>query len=145
MDRNFLCLQYGADKIEIDLSLSALISLFMKSNIGFLNNPNLHAIISTLLIINWQWVKKFILLYYMKYITLWCSSLVSRFNLVQSFRYTPYLFYKKRFKSEINSLCIWTRDNTTFDNLNLINFFQNQNTRVSLESVFDIKQAQPQQ
>jgi hypothetical protein len=27
----------------------------------------------------------------------------------QSFNYTPYLFYKKRFKSEINSFCIWTQ------------------------------------
>ncbi len=34
--------------------------------------------------------------------------LVSSFNLSQSFNYTPYLFYKKRFKSEINSFCIWT-------------------------------------
>jgi hypothetical protein len=30
------------------------------------------------------------------------------FNLLQLFKYTPYLFYKKRFKSEINSFCIWT-------------------------------------
>ncbi len=49
---------YGADTIAIDLSLSALIFWFMKSIIRFLNNPNLHAIISTLLIINLQWVKK---------------------------------------------------------------------------------------
>jgi hypothetical protein len=28
--------------------------------------------------------------------------------LLQSFNYTPYFFYKKRFKSEINSFCIWT-------------------------------------
>jgi hypothetical protein len=34
--------------------------------------------------------------------------LVSSFNLSQSFTYTPYLFYKKRFKSEINSFYIWT-------------------------------------
>jgi hypothetical protein len=34
--------------------------------------------------------------------------LVSSFNLSQSFSYTPYLFYKKPFKSEINSFCIWT-------------------------------------
>ncbi len=34
--------------------------------------------------------------------------LVSCFNLSQSFNCTPYLFYKKRFKSEINSFCIWT-------------------------------------
>jgi len=33
--------------------------------------------------------------------------LVSSFNLSQSFNYTPHLFYKKRFKSEINSFCIW--------------------------------------
>ncbi len=31
------------------------------------------------------------------------------FNLMQSFNYTPYLFYNKRFKSEINSFCIWTQ------------------------------------
>jgi hypothetical protein len=35
--------------------------------------------------------------------------LVSIFNLTQSFNFTPYLVYKKRFKSEINSFCIWTR------------------------------------
>ncbi len=35
--------------------------------------------------------------------------LVSSFNLSQSFNYTPYLFYKKLFKSEINSFCIWTQ------------------------------------
>jgi hypothetical protein len=34
--------------------------------------------------------------------------LVSSFNLSQSFIYTPLLFYKKWFKSEINSFCIWT-------------------------------------
>jgi hypothetical protein len=33
--------------------------------------------------------------------------LVSRFSLLQSFSYTHYLFYKKRFKKEINSFCIW--------------------------------------
>jgi hypothetical protein len=36
--------------------------------------------------------------------------LVSSFNLSQSFNYTPYLFSKKWFKSEINSFCIWTLD-----------------------------------
>jgi len=39
--------------------------------------------------------------------------LVSSFNLSQSFNYTPYLFYKKRFKSEINSFCIWTLVSTS--------------------------------
>jgi hypothetical protein len=34
--------------------------------------------------------------------------LVTSFNLSQSFNYTAYLFYKKRFKSEINCFCIWT-------------------------------------
>jgi hypothetical protein len=53
MDRNFVFL-HGADTIAIDLSLSALISLCMKSNIVFLNISNLHAIISTLLIIYLQ-------------------------------------------------------------------------------------------
>ncbi len=37
------------------------------------------------------------------------TMLVSSFNLSQSFNYTPYLFYKKRFKSEINSFCILTQ------------------------------------
>ncbi len=35
---------------------------------------------------------------------------VSSFNLSQSFNYTPYLFYKKWFKSQISSFCIWTLD-----------------------------------
>jgi hypothetical protein len=42
----------GEDTIAFDLSLSALISRFMTSIIGFLNNSNLHAISFTLLIIN---------------------------------------------------------------------------------------------
>jgi len=49
---------YGADTIAIDLSLSALISWFMKSIIGFFNNSNLHAIIYICLIINFHWVNK---------------------------------------------------------------------------------------
>ncbi len=112
---------YGADTIAIVLSLSALISWFMKSIIRFLNDPNLHAIISTLLIINLQWVQKNLFCCIIRNIWQCCPSLVSRFsfNLLQSFNYTPYLFYKNRFKSEINSFCIWTL--TTFDNLNLIN------------------------
>ncbi len=35
--------------------------------------------------------------------------LVSSFNLSQSFNDTPYLFYIKRSKSEINSFCIWAQ------------------------------------
>ncbi len=35
---------YGADTIPFDLSLSELISWFMKSITGFLNNSNVHAI-----------------------------------------------------------------------------------------------------
>ncbi len=46
--------------------------------------------------------------------------LVSSFNFLRSFNYTPYLFYKKRFKSEIISFCLWTpgdklRVNSTTD------------------------------
>ena len=36
--------------------------------------------------------------------------MVNSFNLLQSFNYMPNLFYKKRFKSEINSFCIWTQE-----------------------------------
>jgi hypothetical protein len=53
---------YGADTIAINLSLSALISWYMKSIIGFLNNYNLHAITSTLLKVNYIESKKVILL-----------------------------------------------------------------------------------
>ncbi len=35
--------------------------------------------------------------------------LVSSFTLSQSYNYTPYLFYKKWFKSGINSFCVWTQ------------------------------------
>ncbi len=35
--------------------------------------------------------------------------LVNSFNLSQSFNYTHYLYYKKRFKSEINCFCIRTQ------------------------------------
>ncbi len=63
MDRNFVCswCRHNCRSQVIDLSLSALISWFMISIIGLLNNSNLHAIISTLLIINLHRVKKFIL------------------------------------------------------------------------------------
>ncbi len=60
MDRNFVCLwrRHICRSQVIDLFLSALISWFIKSIIGFLNNSNLHAIISTLLIINLHWALK---------------------------------------------------------------------------------------
>jgi hypothetical protein len=38
------------------------------------------------------------------------TMLVSSFNLSQSFNYAPYVFCKKRFKSEINCFCIRTLD-----------------------------------
>ncbi len=41
--------------------------------------------------------------------------LVSSFNLLQSFNYMPYLFYKQRFKYEISPFCIWTRDTVDSD------------------------------
>ncbi len=57
MDRNFVCLwrRHNCRSQVIDLTL---ISWFMKSIIGVLNNSNLHAIISTLLLINLHWFKK---------------------------------------------------------------------------------------
>ncbi len=78
---------YGTDTIAIDLSLSTRISWFMKSIIGFLNDYNLHAIISTLLIINLHWDKKN-----------YFAVLVEIYNNIgqQPFNYMPYLFYKKR-------------------------------------------------
>jgi hypothetical protein len=48
MDRNFVC--YGADTISPFLRYL----LIYEINYGFLNNSNLHAIISKLLIINLQ-------------------------------------------------------------------------------------------
>ncbi len=61
MDRYFACSwrRHNCRSQVIDLSLSALISWFVNSSTGFLNNSNLHAIISSSLIINLQWVKKF--------------------------------------------------------------------------------------
>ena len=60
MDRNFVSLwrRHNCRSQVIDLSPSALISWYMKSIIGFWNNSNLHAIISTLLIFNLHWVLK---------------------------------------------------------------------------------------
>ncbi len=49
--------------------------------------------------------------------------LVSHFNILQSFNYTPDLFYKKKqFKSEIKSFCIWIMDHEH----EYYVFFQNQ-------------------
>ncbi len=63
MDHNFVCLwrRHNCKSQVIDLSLSALISWFFKSIIGFLNHYNLPAMISTSLIINLQWAPKFFL------------------------------------------------------------------------------------
>ncbi len=82
MDRNFVGLwrRHNCRSQVIDLSLSALISRFVKSIIGFLNNSNLHAIISTSLIINFIDPKKFILLYQKKFnvVPHWSAVLISR-------------------------------------------------------------------
>ncbi len=56
MDGNFVCL-WRRHNCNWSLT-SALISLFMKSIIGFLNNSNLHAIIFTLLLNILHWVYK---------------------------------------------------------------------------------------
>ncbi len=85
MDRNFVCLwrRRNCRSQVIDLSLSALISWFAKSITGFLNNSNLHAKISTLLIINlFPHIRR-------------NYNYVPHFNLLQSFNYTLYLFCKK--------------------------------------------------
>ncbi len=61
----------------IDLSHSALISSFMKSIIGFLNNSHLHAKISTLLIIILHLVNKNLFCCIFE-ITCWSAVLISR-------------------------------------------------------------------
>ncbi len=55
------------------------------------------------------------MLYYKKCITM----LVSSFNLSQSLNYTPYLFHKKQFISEINSYCKWTMASSVWSALYL--------------------------
>jgi hypothetical protein len=74
----------------------------MKSIIGFLNNYNLHAIFSTVLLINLHGVKKI----YFAVLEEIYTSVGQQFYLLQSFNYKPYLFYKKPYKSEINYFCI---------------------------------------
>ncbi len=71
----------GADTIAIDLSLSALISWFIKSNIGFLNNSKLHAIISTSLIIIFHRQKIYLAVLeeiYNNVVLHWSAVLISR-------------------------------------------------------------------
>jgi hypothetical protein len=86
---------YHTDIIAIDLSLSPRISWFMKSIINY----NLHAIISTLILINLHWDKT----------KLFCC--ISR-NLQQCWSATNQLhalsLLQKTFNSEINSFCKWT-------------------------------------
>ncbi len=102
MDCNFVCLWR---RLNCNWSLPFCADLLIyEIIIGFLNNSNLHAIISTLLIINLHWVKKIYFVVLEEILTM----LVISFNRSQSFNYTHYLFYKKRFKSEINSFCIRT-------------------------------------
>jgi hypothetical protein len=45
--------------------------------------------------------------------------LVSSFILSQSFNYAPYLFCKKRFKSEINCFCIRTQGTPCLTGMNV--------------------------
>ncbi len=96
MERNFVCSwrRPNCRSQVIHLSLSALISWFMKSITGFLNNFNFHAIISTSLINKFTLSLKNLFSCFRRNIKRFCSSLVSRFNFSQSFTYTPYLFYK---------------------------------------------------
>ncbi len=108
MERNFVCSwrRPNCRSQVIDLSLSEMISWFMKLIIRFLNNSNLHAIISTSLIINLHWVKKiyFAVLeeIYNYVVPQWSAVLISRNHSITRL----ISFTKNRFKSEINSFCI---------------------------------------
>jgi hypothetical protein len=46
---------------------------------------------------------------YIEYKNLFCCIRRIYSNVGQQFNYTPYLFFKKWFKSEITSFCIWTQ------------------------------------
>jgi hypothetical protein len=82
-DRNFVCLwrRHNCKSQVIDLSLSVLISWYMKSIIGFLINSNLQAIISTSLTINLQCVQKIYFAVfeeiYNNVVTHWSAVLIS--------------------------------------------------------------------
>ncbi len=75
----------------------------MKSIIGFLHNSNLHAIISTLLIINLHWVFKFLF-----------AILEDIYNNVVL---VNILLSHNHLSTEINSFCIWTQEDRKRDNL----------------------------
>jgi hypothetical protein len=81
----------------------------MNSIIEFVNNSNLHAIISTSLIINLQRVYKIYLVVleeiYNNVVPRWSSVLISCNHSITRLM----SFTKKRFISEINSFCIWTQ------------------------------------
>jgi hypothetical protein len=103
MERSFVCSwrRPNCRTQFIDLSLSALISWFMKSTTGFLNKSNLHAIISTSLIIHLHGLEEI----YNNIDPNWSAVFNSRNHSITSL----ISFTKKRFRSEINSFCVWTR------------------------------------
>ncbi len=111
MDCNFVCL-WRRHNCNWSLPHSAPISWFMyEINYCVFNNSNLHAILSTLLIINLHWVLKiyFAVLEWIYNNVVYNNVGQGSFNLSQSFNYAPYLFCKKRFKSEINCFFIRTQ------------------------------------
>ncbi len=101
MDRNFVCLwrRHNCISQVIDLSLCALISWFMKSIIRFLNNSNLHAIICTSLIKKNNFAVSEEI--YNNVVPHWSAVLLSCNHSITGL--ISFFFYKKRFKSEINS------------------------------------------
>ncbi len=93
MDRNCVCLwrRHNCRSQVIDLSLSALLSWFMKSIIKFLNNYNLHAVISTSVIIYLQWVKK---IYFAVLEEIYNNVVPHWSAILQSFNYSLISFIK---------------------------------------------------
>jgi hypothetical protein len=120
MDCNFVSLwcRHNCRSQVIDLSLSVLISWFMKSITEFLNYSNLHAIISTSCIIIFHWVKKI----YFSVLEEICNNIVPHWsaNLTCcNHSITRLIFFAKTAGSgqaEINSFCMWNQQGAVFLN-----------------------------
>jgi hypothetical protein len=109
--QNFVCLwrRHNCRSQVIDLSLFCAELLIYEIIIGFLNNSNIHAIVSTSFIINLQWVE---IIYFAvleeifnDIVPHWSAFLISRNHSITRL----IIFTKEKpFKLEINSFCIWT-------------------------------------
>jgi len=135
MDRNFVCLwrRHNCISQVTDISLSALISWFVKSIIGFLNNSNLHAIISTSLIKKIDFAVSEEI--YNNVVPHWSAVLLSCNHSVTGL---ISFFTKKRFKSEINSLCNGLSRFFTIPCKVLIRFLS---SMLRIRSLFKVKQS----